>query len=472
MTPPPDDDRQSVTQLPHDMVGAPHDTTGARPRAIGLYGGLAVVLLMQILIVCSPLNQLHTDPDGYVGLSRQLASGKGLSNPRTHQPTAFRPPLLPVIYSAGIVSGLSPQVTATAVNIVSGLGLVLATWLLGIRIGLRGLWLPAAVFVAALDPLILRYTALPMTEVPSAALLTAALLLAHRTILPPAADSHPELLTASHRLPIAAFAGLAFGLCFLCRPVAAVTCFLAICYGCWLSRHQLLRRISSTGLTLPMAITWVLAAAVMTSPWLVRNRLQFDKWIAATTHGGYTLLLGNNSVFYREVVDQPHRPVWAGDSLNTWQTDLRTGMAAEGIVRGDEVAIDRWMYRTAFSEIRAQPEMFVRACWLRWKRFWSPGASAADGNLPAVVSTAVFGWYTVVWLGLAASLFVGPVRRQRSVQLLWIAVLSFVLLHTFYWTNARMRTPLAGVLSLLSLSGWRGFLDWAGVFRTQGRKVD
>src|SRR5205814_9425431 len=42
----------------------------------------------------------------------------------------------------------------------------------------------------------------------------------------------------------------------------------------------------------------VVAAAAVMSPWAIRNYRVFGKPVVTTTHGGYTLLLGNNSSFY------------------------------------------------------------------------------------------------------------------------------------------------------------------------------
>jgi hypothetical protein len=38
---------------------------------------------------------------------------------------------------------------------------------------------------------------------------------------------------------------------------------------------------------------------------------------------------------------------------------------------------------------------------------------------------------------------------------LWLVVLSFMLMHSVYWTDARMRAPLMPVLVVLSLCGWQ-----------------
>ena len=45
----------------------------------------------------------------------------------------------------------------------------------------------------------------------------------------------------------------------------------------------------------------LLVTSAVVSPWVIRNRLVFGRWIATTTHGGYTLLLGNNPDFYRHL---------------------------------------------------------------------------------------------------------------------------------------------------------------------------
>ena len=39
------------------------------------------------------------------------------------------------------------------------------------------------------------------------------------------------------------------------------------------------------------------------SPWVTRNFVEFQTFIPATTHGGYTLALGNNPDYYRDVIN-------------------------------------------------------------------------------------------------------------------------------------------------------------------------
>ena len=57
---------------------------------------------------------------------------------------------------------------------------------------------------------------------------------------------------------------------------------------------------------------------VVLSPWMIRNLLQFGEPIWTTTHGGYTLALANNPVYYREVLDGPPGRVWTGHDQWVW----------------------------------------------------------------------------------------------------------------------------------------------------------
>ena len=51
---------------------------------------------------------------------------------------------------------------------------------------------------------------------------------------------------------------------------------------------------SVTKQTLKSPLLLALGIALGLAPWLARNAIQFRAFIPATTHGGYTLALGNN----------------------------------------------------------------------------------------------------------------------------------------------------------------------------------
>ncbi len=49
-------------------------------------------------------------------------------------------------------------------------------------------------------------------------------------------------------------------------------------------------------------------------------------------------------------------------------------------------------------------------------------------------------------------------RRDESAVLLWMTIASFLVVHSWYWTNTRMRAPLTGILIVLSVAGWSWLL--------------
>ena len=103
----------------------------------------------------------------------------------------------------------------------------------------------------------------------------------------------------------AGLAGGAMGLAVLCRPT-----FLpwlgVVAVGMLLVRGGRERERGGEGERLVGDVAWrfvncvalVGVAAIVVSPWVIRNQRVFGKPIVTTTHGGYTLLLGNNPSFY------------------------------------------------------------------------------------------------------------------------------------------------------------------------------
>jgi hypothetical protein len=62
----------------------------------------------------------------------------------------------------------------------------------------------------------------------------------------------------------------------------------------------------------------VLATLVTLLPWAARNTVVLGTPVWTTTHGGYTLALANNEVYYAEVVNGPPGEVWSGPNQRKW----------------------------------------------------------------------------------------------------------------------------------------------------------
>tara|TARA_R110002095_G_scaffold81637_1_gene70917 strand:+ start:77181 stop:78545 length:1365 start_codon:yes stop_codon:yes gene_type:complete len=411
---------------------------------------------LRLGLVSFQSDQLQQDRDAYIAIAENLAAGNGFSSSNRAQeteirPTAFRPPLYPCLLSV-IYYLKAGSIGVGVVQIILGLLTVWFTWKTGRQLQLGGAALMAAAIVAT-DPILLQYTTYAMTEV-LAACLTSLLLY----LLVTSMSAAPASSETGARVPLFFWTGLVWGLAILCRPT-----YLAF-FGIWLvfrCANALLLRFRSLKTDLfergEVKQLAVLAAGIMlaVSPWVIRNLLVFHSPILSTTHGGYTLLLGNNPVFYKEVVQQPWGAVWSGESLHAWQKSLEQDIAQSDPPIKTEQERDRWMYQRAKHYIAAQPDLFVQSCLLRLKRFWniSPLTSSTITS-HSIFSWGIAGYYTMILIGCLGGLFLVTWKREKGWgPLIWL-LFSFTLVHLFYWTNMRMRAPLVPAIALLSVYGW------------------
>ena len=248
------------------------------------------------------------------------------------------------------------------------------------------------------DPLLVQYSTLPMTETLSAFLtiLLVVLILAGRDDRTnPAASSGAEQPARASmgwnntRLERfrSALVGFVFGLATLCRPT--VWAFAPLAAVLWLIR---LRQRSSLRPSIVLkSLPWpmLLGVLVVVVPWVVRNVSVLGRPILTTTHGGYTLLLGNNPVYYAEVVAQPFGTTWSdappGRDQKTWYDNVSAAMHRDLGADATETERDRYQYRLAYSHIASQPGLFARACMLRLIRFWDIAPQGSESRqLPPV----------------------------------------------------------------------------------------
>lgn len=400
---------------------------------------------------------LTADHDSYLAHATMLVQGEGFAGPFTHRPTAFRPPAYPIALAGLQWIGLQPPTSVAVVNCFCSVAVIGLTWILCGQLQLPPKVSCFATAMTAFDPLLLRYTILPMTEVPAAAMLMAAIVALNAADLRQVAKWHT-------RAGFYMLSGSLFGLGSLVRPVLLISCGLLVL------RRMILRLKCGGRLRrqIAMAVLPMVVAIVTLSPWIIRNAVQFYRFIPATTHGGYTLALGNNADFYRDVIDGEVGFPWPGPQLDAWQQRMIAHSAAEGVPVDDEAAQDAWYYQQAITSIWAQPLSFLKACLLRLRRFWAVTPGAEPG-LPAMVTTLIAIWYSLTGFGVMAAicrsitLFRGlqrtcvpeVIQRKPSLADLWLVLFSFMLLHTVYWTDTRMRAPVMPVICILSAVGWQ-----------------
>ena len=398
---------------------------------------------------------LTADHDGYLAHAQMIVQGDGFVGPYTHHPTAFRPPAYPIAIAAVRCIGLSVSASVTFINVGCSVAIIWLTWMLCRQLHLPSHISVVGTVITTFDPLLVRYSILPMTEVPAAAMLMAAI------VSWKAAEKRNTTSDAS----CAGYyivSGVLFGIGSLVRPI------LLVCCGILMLWRLMLRFKSGTAncKNVSRTILPLVAAFIAISPWIIRNAVQFKKFIPATTHGGYTLALGNNPDFYRDVIDGDMQFPWPGPELDAWQQRMITESAAQGVTPGDEPEQDAWYYQQAVSAMKKQPISCVKACLLRLSRFFAVTPGADDG-LPKAVTLLIGLWYGIIWLGVVAvvvqsviglwrvpgSVVQPDLRPQTSLVDLWLVVLSFMLLHGFYWTDTRMRAPVMPIFCIIAAVG-------------------
>jgi hypothetical protein len=440
-------------------------------------------------------DNLKHDPDAYREIAEfllergEFAMGKlspleGWSKPIA---TAYRPPLYPIVLS-NLPTRLGQQVSLAKVAVLHallGLATVWLTWLTARR-NLANRADPAGVQIAsfiaglivACDPILLHQQTLVMTE-------TLATFLAVLSLWCLARFDRV-------RTPFnAGMAGGAIGLAILCRPTFLPWLGLA---GIWMLvsperldfRFQISDfRFGRLGLRLANAAGLMLGASAVVSPWPIRNALVFGKPMITTTHGGYTLYLGNNPSFYDWLErDQSGLPwdarVFQARLWNRWA-------ASPGSFRRNELEFDAFCYRLAKEAINDRPQSFFRACGYRAWQLWSPlphklTKEESTGRKLLRFGTCVWycGVYTLgavgVWRILKARTEVGTAHAtaatpQRAFPTrLWIwgvlLCLAFTAVHTFYWTNLRMRAPLVPFVAMVAAAAANG-----SKFKVSGSKL-
>lgn len=362
------------------------------------------------------------DPDNYLVLARSLAEGRGYIS--FDGPTAYRPPLYPIVLAPGVaLLGPTPTPWVAVLHLVSGGVTIALTGLAARRWGLSGRLALAAMVVVALDPVLVAQSRGVMTEA-LAAMLVAGLLAA---------------AAPSPTIGSAAILGAIGGLASLCRPSllpAAILIALAMAVGSpgrWPAR---IARVSAM----------LVALFATMAPWAIRNLVALGEPVWTTTHGGYTLLLANNSVYYDDVLDGP-MAVWSGPNQRRWFE--KVSLMGDGL---SEPEADRMYRREAFREMMHRPGSFARAIMARLGRFWAIAPSPAVYPGPLRIATAA--WTVPLWALLAFGLMKRGTWRWPW-SLASAILISLTAVHCFYWTDLRMRAPIVPAVALLAAGALR-----------------
>ena len=445
-----------VDRIPSDK---PHTT------AIIAVAICALVIRLGFLVASS--DSLNADPDAYRSIAENLRQNNIFGS--TSAPTAFRPPLYPILLAGLTVRGEVTPPIVIGLHTVFGVGTVVLTFLLAFRWRL-GRWSFVAAAIVAIDPILLNQSAHVMTETFATLLATAGLM---------------SLMWWSENRSVqrAIVAGVVLGLACLCRPTFLPWLGLSaglMCFQQWTKRDA--DNALSLRETLGSSLAFVLAAIVVVSPWVIRNYAVFGVPKVTTTHGGYTILLGNNPSFYHYLRDAPRGTTWDSQELaNAWQrrefsnspddplwslgpTDLQSDHLTR--VTRNEFEDDEFAYSLARRYISDEPRMFVWSCVVRVSRLWQIlpyRTNEQESTARRLLRYATGCWYGVLFV-LAIVVFRSAKKTRSFAErtttminspLAWGLLLcfTFTCVHALYWSNMRMRAPLMPFVCLITTQG-------------------
>ena len=483
-----------------------------RQSAVALAVLLFVTLAVRVGVLVAMQDNLQKDPDAYRNIAENLLQfrvfGTG-SVLRSPQPTAYRPPLYPMVLAQFASKDAQVVLSRVAVlHVVLGLATVSLVWVVAGQIseprglsprpvsaggsggsvgkgetGRQIVIRLAAGLLVACDPLLLNQSTLVMTETLAAFLTVLCLFALNR-------------FTADRRPWNAGLAGGAIALAVLCRPTYLPWLAL-VGLTMLLLRPSPKSKVQGPKSQASWSHSWIwrglnlasfgLIAAVVVSPWAIRNYRVFGKPIVSTSHGGYTLYLANNHGFYDHLQTNPSGLPWDSARFGRDWRDFRYQSVERMILASAgpnlrpspsllslhrEILIDKAAYFKAGQVIRERPAMFAHACLYRLRQLWSPlphRLTADEAPARTAMRYAVAAWYVAVYLLAAVGIW--KLRgRLLAPPWLWGVLLCLVFtgIHTFYWTNLRMRAPLMPFVALVAAYGLSELIRRVGPSRLGG----
>ena len=214
--------------------------------------GLAVRVVYVLVVLPGYVPQ--SDADHYHSMARFIAAGEGVAHVFPFDflhPTAWRPPLYPLVLGAVYEVTGARLGAAQILNVALGTGVAVLAALVARHLGGRLAGILTGLLVAVYPPLVFN-DGLPLSEPLGLALLLATL-----------------LLLGQHRT---ALAGVTTGLLALTRPSGQ---FVAVALAAWV-----LWRLGWR-----CALSYVACLALVVSPWALRNWVRLGSPVLVTSNG-------------------------------------------------------------------------------------------------------------------------------------------------------------------------------------------
>jgi 4-amino-4-deoxy-L-arabinose transferase-like glycosyltransferase len=358
----------------------------------------AIAVRVAYIVVVIPHYVPMSDADQYQRLSRAVSRGKGLilDFPFAFlHPTAFRPPLYPVLLGAVYsVTGVHVGV-GQALNVALGVVVVLMAAVLAARIAGPNAGIVAGALVAVFPPLVANDATILSEPLSLVLLLGVALLLLDGRV---------------------GWAGALSGLLVLTRPSAQA---FAVVIGAWVLARFGWRRCAQ----------YLVIVLLVVTPWVLRNWLLIGSPMVVSSNGF------NLAAIYS--ADAQRQGAFVDPVFDVRFERFR-------YLRYNEAEWDAELRRVAFREIRHHPDRVLRVArdnaesWFELKPASNDLAERLDGRRPFFRHATLWLFYPVVIAGLVGLVLA---RRRQGAQLLLIVAVYFTLFSMFTVAPPRLRAP-------------------------------
>ncbi|NOX98094.1 MAG: hypothetical protein GXO98_08600, partial [Nitrospirae bacterium] len=236
------------------------------------------------------------------------------------------------------------------------------------------------------------------------------------------------------------------GLSALCRPIVlAFIPFLLV--GMLLAPTG---RMKNKIVCLGIIATVFLATM---SPWIIRNWQVQGKFIFTATNGGYTLLMGNNASFYRDVVIREQSGgLWPEKEFNDWKA--KVFKETENL---SEIERDRYFYSKATGFIKADYGRFLRLFLFKLARFWRLFPHVGP---PAYKMVSLLSYGPILVFAFIG--IVGSPGLWRRTFFLYSIIVIFSLAYALFWSQIRYRLPIMPFVIIFAARGIMFLYDGIG----------